>query len=176
MKISYKPTFDQFADNYLSTYYSGGVRTLQRAAGGPTIIVLGALAFILIGERVADIWLRIPLNLIAIATVLYGLSYTIRPLFNVFLVWLRRNDLFESKKALTTLELKGNYLHVDQSGEKLKLPLDQIVTVQHRSVSTWILTKGDVLIYIPRQGLKTGSHDKFVAALDKALAPEEEEE
>jgi hypothetical protein len=177
MKISYRPTFDHFADNYLSTYYSGGVRTLQRAAGGPAMIMLGAIAaIILIGGRVENDWLRIPLTLIAIATVLYGLSYTVRPLFNVFLVWLRRKELFEGKKALTTLELKDEFLHVDQSGEKVKMPLSEIQSVQHRSVNTWILTHSDILIYIPREGLKTGNHDKFITALDKKLAPPEEDE
>lgn len=176
MKLSYRPTFDQFADNYLSTYYSGGVRTLQRAAGGPAMILLGAIAAILIGERIQTAWLRLPLTLIALATVVYGLSYTVRPLFNVFLVWLRRKELFEGKKARTTLELKGNFLLVDQSGESIKLPLSQIQSVQHRSVSTWILTLADVLIYIPRTGLLSGDHDKFVAALEKKLAPPEEEE
>ena len=176
MKISYRPTFDQFADNYLSTYYSGGVRTLQRAAGGPAMIMVGAIAIIRIGERVESGWLRVLLIIVGIATLLYGLSYTLRPIFNVFLVWLRRKELFESKRALTTLELKGGFLHVDQSGERIKLPLSQIQSVQHRSVSTWILTFGDILIYIPRERLKSGDHDKFVAALEKKLAPPEEEE
>lgn len=176
MKLSYHPTFDQFTDNYLSTYYSGGVRTLQRAAGGPAMILLGAIAIILIGERVQSGWLQVPLTLIALATVLYGLSYTLRPLFNVFLVWLRRKHLFEGKKALTTLELKGGFLHVDQSGERVKLPLSQIQSIQHRSVSTWLLTHGDILIYIPRKGLLSGDHDKFVGALEKKLVPEEGED
>lgn len=176
MKISYRPTFDQFADNYLSTYYSGGVRTLQRAAGGPAMVLLGAIAIILVGDRVEAAWLRALLTIIGLGTVLYGLSYTLRPLFNVFLVWLRRKELFESKKSLTTLELKGDYLYVDQSGERIKLPLSQIQSVQHRSVSTWILTFADILIYIPRAGLKSGEHDKFVAALEKKMSPGEEAE
>lgn len=175
MKLSYRPTFDQFTDNYLSTYYSGGVRTLQRVAGGPAIIILGALALVLISERVLIGWLRVLLTMVALATVLYGLSYTLRPLFNVFLVWLRRGQLFEGKKALTTLELKGNFLHVDQSGEKVKLPMPQIQSIQHRSMSTWILTHSDVLIYIPHKGLLSGNHDKFMAALREKLAPEDEE-
>lgn len=176
MKISYRPTFDQFADNYLSTYYSGGVRTMQRAAGGPGMILLGAIAIILVGARLPGSWLRLPLTLVALATVLYGLSYTVRPLVNVFLVWLRRKQLFEGKKSLTTLELKDNFLHVNQSGEQVKMPLSQIQSIQHRSVSTWILTHADVLIYIPRGNLLTGDHDKFVAALEKKLAPPDEEE
>jgi transcriptional antiterminator Rof (Rho-off) len=176
MKISYRPTFDQFADNYLSTYYSGGARTLQRAAGGPAMILLGAIAIILVNDRVETGWLRVLFFIVGIATALYGLSYTVRPVFNVFLVWLRRKQLFEGKKALTTLELKGEFLYIDQSGERIKMPLSQIQSVQHRSVSTWILTHADILIYIPRQGLKTGDHDKFVAALEKKLAPDKEEE
>ncbi len=175
MKVSYRPTFDQFADNYLSTYYSGGARTLQRAAGGPAMILLGAIAVILINDRIPNSWLRIPLALVGIATALYGLSYTIRPVFNVFLVWSRRKQLFEGKKSLTTLELKGDFLHIDQSGEKVNLPLSQIQSVQHRSVSTWILTRSDILVYLPREGLLSGDHDKFVAALEKKIAPPEKD-
>lgn len=176
MKVAYKPNYDQFADNYLATYYSGGVRVLQKAAGGPVLIVLGGLIMIWTSSWVDFVLLRYPLLLLGLAVSLYGLSYTLRPLFNLFLVWLRREQLFEGKQALTTLELKGNALLVTQGKESFKLPLEQIQSVQHRSTNTWILTHSDNLIYIPRAGLLEGSHDKFVAALENKLAPDEEEE
>jgi hypothetical protein len=176
MKITYRPTFDQFADNYLSTYYSGGVRVLQRAAGGPFLIALGALSMVWVSQWFSSLWLRLPLYLVGIAVTLYGVAYTLRPLFNLFLVWLRRKQLFGSQQATTTIELKAGALHVDQGGEKVRVPLAQVQSVQHRSTNTWILTHSDNMIYIPRHGLLAGNHDKFVQALEAKLAPAEDEE
>lgn len=175
MKLSYRPSYDQFADNYLSTYYSGGVRVLQRAAGGPALIMGGALGIVFVSQQI-DFWLlRYPLFLVGIGVMFYGLSYTLRPLFNLFLVWLRRKQVFEHANSLSVMELKAGSLHVEQNGEKLKIPLSQIQSVQHRQTNTWILTHSDELIYIPREGLLSGDHDKFVEALEAKLAPEEEE-
>lgn len=175
MKITYRPTFDQFADNYLSTFYSGGVRVLQRTLGGPAMIIVGAIGMVWVNRNI-DFWLfKYPLMLAGLALALYGLSYTLRPLFNLFLVWLRRKELFESKGAITTLDLRGNTLFVNQGKVDVKLTMDQILSVQHRSTSTWILTRSDNLVYLPREGLLSGSHDKFVAALVEKMTPEEEE-
>ena len=169
MKVSYRPTLDQFADNYLSTYYSGGVRVLQRAAGGPALIIAGALSMMWFSREVEFWLLQVPLLLLGLLVALYGLYLTLRPLLNLLLVWLRRKQLFESEDAITTLELKGGFLHVTQGKERVKLPLDQIQSVQHRSTSTWILTRSDNLVYIPRQGLLSGSHDEFVGALEEKM-------
>lgn len=176
MKVSYRPTFDQFADNYLSTYYSGGVRVLQRAAGGPLLITLGALSMVWVSQWVSFWLFRYPLYLVGIAVTLYGVAFTLRPLFNLFLVWLRRKELFEGEHALTSVELQDNALHVDQGGETLRLPLEKIQSVQHRSTNTWILTSSDNMIYIPRHGLVSGDHDKFVGALEAKLEPVDEKE
>lgn len=176
MKLSYQPTYDHFADNYLSTYYSGGVRVLQRAAGGPLIIIAGGLMVVWASANISFWLLRIPLQLIGLGVALYGLSYTLRPLFNLFLVWLRRHEQFESPSATTTLELQGETLTVEQNKETIRIPLADILTLQHRSTSTWILTKNDHLIYIPRTGLLSGEHDKFVQALEDKLAPETADE
>lgn len=176
MKVTYQPTFDQFADNYLSTYYSGGVRVLQRAAGGPLLIIAGALIMIWTNERVEFWLLRYPLLLAGLVVSLYGLGFTLKPLFSLFLVWLRRQELFESKNATTTLEIKADLLLVTQQGETLTLPLDQILTIQHRSVSTWILTRSDNLVYVPRTGLIEGDHDAFVSTLIEKTTPKETED
>ena len=176
MKVSYRPTFDQFADNYLSTYYSGGVRVLQRTAGGPALIVIGAMAMVWASGQVSFWLLRYPSLIFGLLVALYGLSYTLRPLFNLLLVWLRRKELFAGKAAITTLEIKGKFLHVNQGKDQVKLPLDQILTVQHRSTSTWILTASDNLVYLPREGLLSGQHDKFVQALEEKMVVEEEGE
>ncbi len=175
MKISYRPTFAQFSDNYLATYYSGGVKTLQRVAGGPALMLLGVLLIVLVFDRVDSWLLRAPTILVGLAITFYGLSYALGPLFNVFLVSLRKDRLFD-EKALTVLELQAANLHVDQSGEKVKMPLSQIKSVQHRKESTWILTQGDTLIYVPREGLLSGDHDRFVLALEEKIAPKEEEQ
>ncbi|MEX1247211.1 MAG: hypothetical protein WEA61_01910 [Anaerolineales bacterium] len=175
MRVSYRPTFDQFADNYLATYYSGGVRVLQRAAGGPLLIMLGALSMVWVNTWVNFWLLRFPLLMVGLVVALYGLSLTLRPLFNLFLVWLRRRELFEGENAFTAIELKGEFLDVSQGKENLKLPLSQIQSVQHRSTNTWILTHSDSMIYVPREGLLSGSHDEFVGALEDKLMPKEEQ-
>ncbi len=175
-KISYHPTFSQFADNYLATYYSGGVKTLQRVAGGPALIVTGMLAIIFAFDRLHSWLLRAPTIVAGLAIALYGLSYTLGPLFNVFLVWLRRDRLFQNEQALTTLELEGEHLKINQSGEEVKMPLSKIKSMQHRGDSTWILTDNDTLIYVPREGLVSGDHDEFVQAIEEKITPEKKEE
>ncbi len=176
MKLSYQPTYDQFADNYLSTYYSGGVRTLQRAAGGPFLIVIGALLAIWASRNISFWLLSWPVIIGGLYVAFRGLSLTLRPLFNLLLVWLRRHEQFESPEATTTLELRGDALMVEQNKDKIKVPLEEILSVLHRSTNTWIVTKSDNLIYIPRTGLISGDHDEFVQALETKLAPEEAEE
>lgn len=176
MKLSYRPTFEQFSDNYLATYYSGGVSTLRRIAGGPVFMLAGVLLIVFVFDRVDSWLLRAPTVLIGLAIFFYGLSYAAGPLFNVFLVSLRKEQLFGNEKSLTTLELLADDLHVDENGEQVKLPLSKIKSVQHRKESTWILTHGDTLIYIPREGLISGEHDKFVQALEEKIAPKEEPE
>jgi hypothetical protein len=176
MQLSYRPTFAQFADNYLATYYSGGVKTLQRIAGGPALMLAGTLAIVFAFDRLHSWLLRAPAIVAGAAIALYGLSYTLGPLFNVFLVWLRRDQLFENEQALTTLELEGETLRINQSGEEVTMPLNKIKSMQHRGDSTWILTENDTLIYVPREGLISGDHDEFVQAIEEKIAPEEKEE
>lgn len=176
MKVSYIPNFDEFADNYLSTYYSGGVRTLQRAAGGPVMILLGALGALWVAERVGFWLLRYPLMWAGIGLGLYGLYFTLRPLINLLLVWLRRAELFDNPAVKITLELKGDDLHIRQGKDDVRLSMAQILSVLHRSHNTWIITSSDTLVYVPRAGLLSGDHDKFVNALVKKLTPEDEEE
>jgi hypothetical protein len=173
MKITYKPTFEQFSDNYLATHYSAGVRTMQRLGGGPLIMLAGSLIVVFANDRVALALLRWPLILLGVAVFIYGLSYALGPLFNVFLVWLRRGQIF-SAKAVNSLELKGNDLYIEQNGESVKMPVKQIQSVQHRADSSWLLTYSDNLIFIPREGLLSGDHDKFVHALEEKIAPDEE--
>lgn len=171
-KLSYRPTFSQFVDNYLATYYSGGVQTFRRVASGPALALLGSLTIILAFQRLNSWLLRGPIILVGLVLALYGLFYTLGPLFNVFLVWLRRKQLF-NEKSLTTMELEMDHLSINQNGDKINLPFAKIKSVQHRAASTWILTHSDTLIYIPREGLQSGNHDQFIQALEEKIAPKE---
>lgn len=176
MRVSYHPTFAHFAEDYLATHYSAGIQTFRRLAGGPILIALGALLIIFANARVASGWLRIPLWLLASLLILFGLLYALAPLFNLFLVWLRRDQVLGGEGAIVTLEIKGSQLIITERGEKAKLPLERIKSVQHRSTGTWILTDADQLISLPREGLLSGDHDAFVDRLDELLAPDELEE
>jgi hypothetical protein len=175
MKVSYRPTYEQFADNYLSTYYSGGVKTLQRVAGGPLVMFLGTLIPVLTFDRTEFWWLRVPALLLGAYIFWRGLSYTLGPLFNVLLVWLRREQLYGADAPATTLELRGKNLHVDQNGEQVRVPVNHIQSIQHRSQSTWLLTFSDQMLYVPRYDLLSGDHDKFIAKLEELLTPKEDE-
>lgn len=176
MKISYHPTYQHFADNYLATYYSGGVQTLRRVAGGPLVMFLGMLVIILVFDRTPSWWLRLPALLLGLYIFWRGLSFALGPLFNVFLVWLRRDSLFGPHVPATSYELRGKNLHIDQGGEQVRIPVSHIQSIQHRAESTWLLTHSDQMLYIPRTGLLAGDHDRFVAKLEELLAPKEEEE
>ena len=175
MRISYRPSYAQFAENYLATHYSGGVGTLRRIAGGPLTILVGALLAFAASSRLTPGFFRGFVVFIGILLILAGIFYTFQPLFNLFLVRLRREQLFAESMGPTIIELSGEELIVTEGSEKLKLPLDQIKSIQHRADSTWLLTEGDYLIYVPRDDLLEGEHDSFIASLEKMLEPEEEE-
>lgn len=176
MKVTYKPTFQQFSDNYLATYYTGGVKTLQRIAGGPLVMFAAVMLPVLTFDRTAFWWLRVPALLLGIYIFWRGLSFTLGPLFNVFLVWLRREQLYGKKAQATSLELRGEKLYVEQNGEQVSFPVKHIQSIQHRADSTWLLTYSDQMLYIPRFDLASGDHDKFVAKLEELLAPDEEDD
>lgn len=173
MKISYQPTFHQFADNYLATYYSGGVQTVRRAAGGPLVMFLGSLIIVVVFDRTGSWWLRLPAVLLGLYVFWRGLAYTLGPLFNVFLVYLRREQLFGAGAPPTSMSLRGSNLHIEQGGEKVRMPVSHIQSIQYRAESTWLLTHSDQMLYIPREGLDAGDHDAFVARIQKILTPEE---
>jgi hypothetical protein len=176
MRIAYRPTFAQFADNYLATHYSGGVQTLRRLAGGPVLVILGVIAIVLASAHIAVIWLRLPIFLVATILILAGLRYTLLPLFNLFLVWLRRDEVLGGEGAIVVIELKRENLLISERGRVARLPLESIRSIQHRTESTWILTDADHLVSLPRQDLISGDHDAFIEALEKALEAEEPED
>lgn len=176
MRVSYRPNYSQFVENYLATHYSGGVGTLRRLAGGPTAILAGALLIISALSRLSTGFFRGLLVIAGSTLILAGLFYALRPLINILLVRLRREELFGDEIKPTIIELLDNQLHITENQEELVLPINQIKSIQHRAESTWILTHGDYLLFVPRSGLIEGDHDSFVSALEDLLEPNEEEE
>ena len=175
MRIAFQRTFNQFSEDYLATHYSGGVNTMSRLVGGPVIIFAGALIIIWANESVPSNVLRAIIYILAALLMLYGVFRTIQPLINVFLVWLRRDLIFSPENAAVSMQLVGETLAITEGAEELDLPLEQIKSSQHRTESTWILTQGDHLIAIPREGIVEGDHDEFVAALEELFYAEEEQ-
>ncbi len=176
MRISFQRTFAQFTENYLATHYSGGISSLGRFAGGPIIIVSGAIIMVLANANFQPGFFRFFSITVATVFIGYGFLRTIQPVFNLFLVWLRRESLFSKENAFVVMEISDNFLKVTEGIEEVELQFDQIKSVQHRTESTWILTEGDYLISIPRTGITSGDHEKFVAALEEILFVEEDEE
>lgn len=174
MRIEFQRTYSQFVDHYLATYFGAVGKTIFHLIGGPALIVIGA--FLLIYTRSANIWsvLLFIINLIAIAIILYGVYYILRPALNLFLVWLRREQLF-GDDSIMALELLDENLRVHEGADPFDLPLDQIIAVQRRAASAWIITKSDNLIYFPFEDLLSGDAEAFLNDLDAAIAPDEEE-
>lgn len=175
MRISFRRTFAQFSENYLATHYSGGVSSLNRLAGGPLMIVIGAIFIITSRAKMAPSFFRGVIAIIAILLIIWGLIQTFLPLLNLLLVWLRRDTLFAGQQAFVELEIIGESLNVNEGEDSIELPIEKIKSIQHRTESTWILTEGDYLIAIPREGIEKGDHEKFVAALEAIRYQDEEE-
>ena len=162
------PTLSDLIESYLTTHYSGGVQTMRRLAGGPVILLLGALTIIAVNAWVVAYFLRVLLILVGGLFALSALCLTLPPVINMFLLWLRRDDLLGDQP--TVLELKDDHIRLIQADETLELPLKQVKSIQHRANGTWLLTESDHLISIPRDGLLEGDHDAFVNALEVAMA------
>ena len=176
MRLSFQRTFNQFSENYLATHYSGGVRSLTRFVGGPFLIVIGAIFIINSSRQIDSSLLKGIIAVFSSALILYGLWQTLQPLINLLLVWVRRDILFSAENAYVELEIVGDILKVKEGNEKIELPIEKIKSIQLRSESSWILTEGDYLISIPREGIDEGDHEKFITTLDKIRFPDEEEE
>lgn len=167
MKIKYQPTFSHFADNYLTSYYSAGVQTFRRVAGGPLLIWIGSSLLFSINE---NSFYKFSGFLIA----LYGLIYTLKPAFQIFLVWLRKDKILEQHPISLELDKEHQTIIIDDQQEKFILPLTEINSIQHRSQNTWLLTSSDQMISIPRHNLLEGDHNTFLEALEKILDENEQ--
>ena len=63
-----------------------------------------------------------------------------------------------------------------EGDETIELPIEKIMSIQLPSERSWILTEGDYLISIPREGIDKGDHEKFITTLEEIRFPDEEEE
>jgi hypothetical protein len=175
MKIQFQRTYAEFSENYLATHYSGGVNSLTRLLGGPAIMVGSALLFVFLNPRIENAFFRGLILVLTIIAVLFGLFRTLAPLLNLFLVWLRRDSLFSNNQSQVEIELDREVLNITEGEESYELDVHKILSIQHRTASTWLLTEGDVLISIPREGVTMGDHEALIAALEEILFQEEEE-
>lgn len=176
MNIKFQRSYAEFSENYLATHYSGGVNSLTRLIGGPLIMVAAAILFTLLNPRIQNGFLRALVLIIVVLIVLYGFFRTLSPLFNLFLVWLRRDTLFRGEQAQVEIKLEGERLEVREGGESVSLNVEQLQSVQHRTESTWLITEGDALISIPREGILEGDQEAFIAAIEELLYADEEGE
>lgn len=175
MRIEYRRTFSLFVDDYISKYYSTGARTFSHLAGGPTLIFFGIIGGLL-ARRISSDGVREFSIVAAGAAIIYGAYYIVRPLLNIFLVWLRKDEFLGPEGALVSLELdpgKQTIQIVDQ-GETMHLNLVDILRIQHRSASAWILTKTNQVISIPRHDLIAGDLDDFIKAVETILEENEQ--
>ena len=176
MQLSFQRTFIQFSENYLATHYSGGIRSLSRFIGGPSLIVIGSIFIINSSRNIESLFFRGIIAIFSSALIIFGFWQTLQPLINLFLVWLRRDIMFSRENAYVELNIDGNILNIKEGQEEIELPIEKIKSIQLLSESSWILTEGDYLISIPREGIDKGDHEKFIATLEAIRFPEVEEE
>ncbi len=174
MKLTYRRTFSQFADNYLSGYYSAGAQTLRRVAYGPLLMVVGSLLVVAGRNPQSFILWRWLLTLGGLTGLVYGLFVTLRPFLDLALVYLRRDQYLAIETGRISLTLGPEALLVDEAGGALEVPYKDIDTIKYRSDGAWIITKSDHLIAIPAADLIEGDSDAFLAQLDLILNPPEE--
>lgn len=175
MRLDYRRTYSQFVDNYLATYFSSGVQLARRLLGGPALIILGTVLLNNLAATDFSAFIRIALQVVGYLFIFIGAGYALLPAFNIFLVWLRREQFFGADGVKVTLRLYKTKLRIMENGEEVVIPLDNIISVQRRAKSAWVLTKPDHMIYIPSEGLTTGDYDEFVDALDEAIKKDEED-
>ena len=174
MEIAYRRTFSQFVDNYLASYYSAGVQTFQRIAGGPALVFFGILA-IIFARPVAGFW-GVVLWLLALGLIGYGAAWTLRPFLSIGLVWLRRDEFLGAEGAVVRMRVNvdADTLEVEEPDGAFAVPLTDILAIQHRAESAWILTQSDHMLFVPRHGLLSGDQDAFIAEIERILDAKEQ--
>ena len=162
IKIKYQPTFSHFIDNYLTSYYSAGVQTFRRIAGGPLLIWIGSS--ILFSSSQISFY-----KYFGFIVTLYGLIYAIKPILQICLVWLRKDKFLDQNPVSLELDKEHQTIIIEDQKGKFTLPLSEINSIQHRSQNTWLLTTSDQMISIPRHNLLEGTHNTFIEAVEKIL-------
>lgn len=170
MRIEYKRSFSHFVDNYLVSYYTRVGRTLWRLSGGVIMIIFGAFMLIFASFERTETWTKFFLNPIGVLVILYGIYDLLRPLINIGLVWLRREEFLGEDGAHITLELHTEGIRLIEGDGHVDIPFDQIDSIQRRANSAWIVAKPDNLIYVPGEDLISGDHDAFIEAVEERLA------
>jgi len=176
MEIAYRRRFSQFVDNYLASYYSAGVQTFQRIAGGPLLVFFGSLAIIFARQDGPGVALRVVLWLLALVLIGYGAAWMLRPFVNIGLVWLRRAEFLGPEGALVRLRLntEADRIEVQEPDGDFAVPLKDILAIQHRAESAWIVTRSDHMLFVPRRHLVSGDQDAFIAAIERILDEKEQ--
>lgn len=162
-------------DTYIFTYYSAGIGVVARLIGGPLMIV-GGIVIISFTRNLQSGFFSVLLWLIGLPGILFGLYYFLRPFINLALVWLRRDQFLGPEGALVTFELLAdqNTLKVSEPAGDFTLSLDNILYIQHRADSAWIITDQDQFLLIPRSNLVEGDQDKFISAIEHILDSREQ--
>ena len=170
MKISYRYTFSQFTDNFIAQYYSGGIRVFTRLLGGPGLIFIGILIIgytrqVEVGTGYYVLWG------IGLLIALVGIIYFIRPGLQLLFVRSRKDEFLGSNGEAVelTLDPEAQIILIKGPEGESELPLTEILYIQHRAESTWIITNRDHTIPIPRKELTFGDHDVFISAIQEIL-------
>lgn len=171
-KLTYKRSYAQFADAYLTTYYASGVQSFRRMMGGPFLIFIGAVFYILSRSANSPL-LRWSLLLIGLAIGLYGLLYSLRPLIDLGLVWFRRDEVLGEEGQTISVQLLEENLEATLPEGRFEISYENILLLQRRTDASWIITTTDQIIQIPRENLLEGDHDAFMEELDAILNPPE---
>ena len=170
MKISYRYTFSQFTDNFIAQYYSGGIRVFTRLLGGPILIFIGILIIgytrqMEVGAGYYVLWV------IGLLITLFGLAYFTRPGLQLLFVRSRKDEFLgtDGEEVELTLDPEAQTVLIKGPEGESELPLTEILYIQHRAESTWIITNRDHTIPIPRKELTSGDHDAFISAIEEIL-------
>ncbi len=170
MKITYRYTFSQFTDHFIAQYYSGGIRVFTRLMGRPKItitnpITRGNTRQVEVGFGYYLLWG------IGLVIALFGLLYFVRPGLQLLFVRSRKDEFFgtNGEEVELTLDLEEQLILIKGPDGESDLPLTEILYIQHRSESSWIITDRDHTIPIPRHELLSGDHDAFISAIEEIL-------
>ena len=170
MKVEYKRTFAQFADNYITSYYSSGIQPIFRLLGGPILILIGVRVFGFLSSE-PNPFLVILIWIAGIFLMLFGGGLALQPFLQLFVIWIRREEHIGKDGEIVTIEFhpESGALTISESEGKLELHINDLKSIQYRADSTWLLTQSDNMIFIPRSGLTSGDHDLLIETIESMI-------